>query len=128
MSTLNVANVTDGTDTVATGYVVNGSAKAWCHWDNNGGNATRDSFNVSSRGDLGTGYSSVNFTNDFKDDLSKSVTTGANDVDAGSSFYNLSPHGYTASQVQCDSWKQTGSTTSQVDLNRNMLTIHGDLA
>jgi hypothetical protein len=116
----------NGTDPVT--LTKQSAAKAWCHWDNNGGNATRDSFNVSSRGDLGTGYSSVNFTNDFKDDLSKSVTTGANDVDAGSSFYNLSPHGYTASQVQCDSWKQTGSTTSQVDLNRNMLTIHGDLA
>ena len=29
MSTLSVSNITDGTDTVETGYVVNGSAKAW---------------------------------------------------------------------------------------------------
>ena len=29
MSTIDVANITDGTDTVATSYVVNGSAKAW---------------------------------------------------------------------------------------------------
>ena len=32
MSTLNVSNISDGTDTVETGYVVNGSAKAWAEF------------------------------------------------------------------------------------------------
>jgi|5B_taG_2_1085324.scaffolds.fasta_scaffold75800_2 hypothetical protein len=126
MSTITVTNIKATGETASRS--VSGVAAAWCHWDNNGGNDTKDSLNVSSRGDLGTGYSSVNFTNSFKDSLSKSVTTGANDVDAGSSFYDLSPHTYTASQVQFDGWKQTDDTTTQVDLNRNMTTIHGDLA
>ena len=128
MSDIRANTISDATGTGPIDLYKQSAAKAWCHWDNNGGNATRDSFNVSSRGDLGTGYSSVNFTNDFKDTLSKSVTTGANDVDASASFYDLSPHTYTASQVQFDGWKQTSSATTQVDLNRNMTTIHGDLA
>ena len=36
MSTLNVSNITDGTDTVGTSYVVNGSAKAWAAYNGQG--------------------------------------------------------------------------------------------
>ena len=64
MSTLSVANLSDGTDTVGTEYVVNGSAKAWATWD-----ATStgfiDSLNASSLTDNATGDFDVNFTNSF---------------------------------------------------------------
>ena len=62
MSTLNVANITDGTDTVETSYVLNGSAKAWVNFNGTGTIATRDSFNVASLTDNGTGDYSVNYT------------------------------------------------------------------
>ena len=56
MSTLSVSNITDGTDTVETGYVVNGSAKAWFRGDQA---IAAISFNISSSTDHGTGdYSS----------------------------------------------------------------------
>lgn len=55
MSTLNVSNITDGTDTVETGYVLNGSAKAWVNLNGEGTIATRASLNVSSLTDLGVG-------------------------------------------------------------------------
>jgi hypothetical protein len=61
MSTLNVANITDGTDTVATGYVVNGSAKAWVRYYQVTPSISQ-SFNVASVTDVGTGQSTVNFT------------------------------------------------------------------
>ena len=49
MSTLNVSNITDGTDTVETGYVLNGSAKAWHRFDASSGSpVTGDSLNISS--------------------------------------------------------------------------------
>ena len=53
--------LSDGTDTVPTGYVVNGSAKAWL-------NATitfsvNDSLNVSSVTDQSTGRPTINLTN-----------------------------------------------------------------
>ena len=48
MSTLNVSNITDGTDTVGTSYVVNGSAKAWVNFNGSGTIAVRNSLNVAS--------------------------------------------------------------------------------
>ena len=60
MSTLNVANITDGTDTVATGYVVNGSAKAWAH--SNSAAAPLNSLNVSSGLDNGVGDYTYTYT------------------------------------------------------------------
>jgi len=62
MSTLNVSNISDGTDTVETGYVVNGSAKAWVHFQGTGTVAIRESFNVTSITDNGSGLYSPNFT------------------------------------------------------------------
>jgi len=41
MSTLNVSNITDGTTTVGTNYVVNGSAKAWVNFNGTGTMAAR---------------------------------------------------------------------------------------
>jgi hypothetical protein len=65
MSTLNVSNITDGTDTVETGYVLNGSAKAWVNFNGTGTIAARDSLNVSSLSDDATGNYDVNFTSAF---------------------------------------------------------------
>jgi len=62
MSTLNVSNITDGTTTVGTSYVVNGSAKAWVNFNGTGTIAIREGFNESSLTDEGTGDYTVNFT------------------------------------------------------------------
>ena len=75
MSTLNVSNITDGTDTVETGYVVNGSAKAWVNWNGTGTVAIRDSFSVSSITDSGTGQYDPNFSSSF--DNTNYVGSGA---------------------------------------------------
>jgi len=64
MSTLQVANISDGTDTVATGYVVNGSAKALCNYDQEAISLNR-SLNVSSVTDTATGVAVVNMTSSF---------------------------------------------------------------
>ena len=63
MSTLNVSNITNRTDTVSTETVTKGTAKAWVNFDGTGTVAIRDSFNVSSITDNGTGLYTVNFTN-----------------------------------------------------------------
>ena len=62
MSTLNVSNITDGTTTVGTSYVVNGSAKAWANLNGQGTIALRDSFNTSSVTDVTTGTYRFNYT------------------------------------------------------------------
>ena len=63
MSTINAANITDGTTSVPTGYVVNGSAKAWCNADGTGTISIRDSQNVSSVTDNGLGDITYTFSN-----------------------------------------------------------------
>ena len=62
MSTLEVSNLNDGTTTVATTYITNGSAKAWV---NSSSTAIRDSFGISSFTDNGTGDFSNALTNSF---------------------------------------------------------------
>ena len=76
MSTLNVSNITDGTDTVETGYVVNGSAKAWVGVLTSAA-GIGDSLNVSSAVDDGTGLEEVIFTSSF--DNNNYVTLGCLD-------------------------------------------------
>jgi len=63
MSTLEVSNLNDGTTTVATTFVTNGSAKCWVNFNGSGTIATRDSLNVASLTDNGTGDYYVNLTN-----------------------------------------------------------------
>jgi hypothetical protein len=62
MSTITVFNINDGTTSVPSTYVTNGSAKAWVNFVGAGTISARDSFNVASLTDNGTGDYSVNYT------------------------------------------------------------------
>ena len=55
MSNLVVSNISDGSTSVGTGYVVNGSAKAWVEAVTVSSHSISGSFNVSSLIDGGTG-------------------------------------------------------------------------
>jgi hypothetical protein len=61
-----IANVADSESTDVTN-VINGSAKAWVNFNGTGTVAIRESFNVSSITDRGTGFYEVNFTNPMTD-------------------------------------------------------------
>ena len=63
MSTLEVSNLNDGTTTVATTFVTNGSVKVWCDLDGIGTIAFDDSFNCASATDNGTGDYTIAYTN-----------------------------------------------------------------
>lgn len=65
MSTIQAANISDGTTTVGTEYVVNGSAKAWVNFTGTGTIAIRESLNASSLTDSGVGQYQVNYTSAF---------------------------------------------------------------
>ena len=79
---------------VTTDYVVNGSAKAWVNFDGTGTIAARDSFNLSSLTDSGTGNYRVVFSSAL-----------ANDDYVGSGTFNWSNNG---NQINC-----TPNTTAQ---------------
>jgi hypothetical protein len=66
MSTLNVANISDGADTVETGYIINGSAKAYGKVDQRTTSSLySSSLNISSLTDLGTATSQLHFTSNL---------------------------------------------------------------
>jgi hypothetical protein len=62
MSTLEVSNLNDGTTTLATTYVTNGSSKVWINWNGITTTSIRDSLNVSSVTDNGTGDTTISYT------------------------------------------------------------------
>ena len=126
MSDIRANTISDAAGTGPITLTKQSAAKAFIRYDSNGGNTINVSFNVASVTDNGTGYQTTNFTNSMSGSFQ--VVTGANDVDASSSTYNLSPHTYASGSVGCDSWKQTSGTTTQVDINRSMLSVFGDLA
>ena len=128
MSTLNVANITDGTDTVATGYVVNGSAKAWANWGADGSTTVRESLNLSSITDVSTGTFTLNYTNAFTNNgFSNSGICGVG-VNSGNYFImTLFGGAPTASSVSVRT-VQAGSNNTQTGLAYNGLNSFGDLA
>ena len=128
MSTLEVSNLNDGTKTVATTFITNGSAKVWCDWTTNTTTAIRDSFNVSSLTDLGTGITTINYTSSMGSSSYAGVMyTGAGDVDtAYTNFNNQYTGGFgskTVSSITLGAYQ-----ASFVDAFKNDAVIVGDLA
>ena len=62
MSTIIATTLSNGSVSVPTATVVNGSAKAWVNLNGTGTIALRDSFNVSSTTDLGVGQYRFSFS------------------------------------------------------------------
>ena len=91
MSTLKLDTIAsrDGTESTDVTNVINGSAKAWVNFDGTGTVAIRDSFNVGSITDNGTGDYTVNFTNAMVDaDYSVVATSGYHTVTWGLIYFN----------------------------------------
>ena len=120
MSTLNVSNITDGTDTVETGYVLNGSAKAWVSFF--GTAAIRNSLNTSSITDNGTGNFDVNFSTSFAaNTYSPSCTTWQSNftTDVNQNFPNPVVSAQNITTIE------NNAATDPTHVN---LAFHGDLA
>ena len=111
----------------ATMQMQQGLAKVWVNYDC-ASTTPRDSFNVASLTDNGTGHFTTTFTNDMNND-DYSIPTSSNDVNASATVYNLDPHTYAAGSVQCDSFQSNANgVVEQLDSNHNHIAIFGDLA
>lgn len=126
MSTITASNLNDGTTTVATTYVTNGSAKAWINLNGSGTIAARDSLNISSTTDLGNGYYRPNFASNMSSDT---YTVSGSVIGSDSGYYY--------SFVTADGGALTTSSFDSEIIHhggtRNDLTyvhfiVHGDLA
>ncbi len=124
MSTLNVSNITDGTDTVGTSYVVNGSAKAWVNFNGTGTVAIRDSFNVASITDRSSGNYTVNYSNSFSS--STSFTPIANAHQSGVNYIMCPSTGSRTSGSNIIDTATTGYIAVDCDIIDQA--AHGDLA
>ena len=119
MSTLEVSNLNDGTTTVATTYITNGSAKSWCYFNTNTTTSIIGSFNVASLTDTGTGNTYVNISNAMNNtsDLSMQVSSS-----------NFQTHNSSAPTTTAFRVYTSNSSGTAVDGARNYCLIHGDLA
>ena len=122
MSTLNVSNISDGTDTVETGYVVNGSAKAWGQFNGTGTAGISDSYNFSSISDGGTGVFTLNFSSNMANaSYAANGSTGENSTNG---FIRVG--GTTASNIFVNS--KSSTTGGLYDDSKIYIVAHGDLA
>jgi len=109
---------------IATNYVVEGSAKSWVNFDGSGTIATRESLNVSSLIDAGVGNYRVVF--------SSSMNTATYSFSIGSSS-SISNDAYNRSSLALNTTSQAAllhyeSGGSQTDTDLLTFNIHGDLA
>ena len=118
MSTLNVSNITDGTDTVETTYVISGSAKLQ-HRYNQSTNTVNDSINVSSTTDVSTGTYDLSYTNSFDN---------ANYRMGGSSDNGYTVQFYTSPAPTVSSSRIITWFSAYSDRQYNSVFMDGDLA
>ena len=98
------------------------AAKAWVNFNGTGTIASRDSFNVTSLDDNGTGNYDVNFTNAMGNaDFSSQVTAGYS-ADTGRYGENLS---YNASYANVGARNSGGTSVDNAGI---AVTVQGDLA
>ena len=122
MSTIIAANISDGTTSVASTYVVNGSAKAWVGLSEG---SIEDSTNLTSMTDNGTGDYTSNFTNAM-----------SNATYAFSAYFFFEGTGSSYGYVSQNADRATGSIRNYGRRNASAIlsdtqgcvTIHGDLA
>lgn len=62
---VNTLKDASGNNSIATSFVAGGSAKAWNHFTSHSSTSIRDSFNVTSVTDNGTGQTTTALTNSF---------------------------------------------------------------
>tara|TARA_X000001388_G_scaffold71887_1_gene62021 strand:- start:29 stop:424 length:396 start_codon:yes stop_codon:yes gene_type:complete len=125
---VNTLKDASGNNSVATSVVFNGSAKAWVNFTGVSSTSPRDSFNVASLTDSGTGHTTVTFTNA----MSNANYTGSwfTNSDASSGITNLSNNyaGNFAVRATGSYQTQCWATNGGADAFHNDSTIHGDLA
>jgi hypothetical protein len=127
--TIKATNVSDGTLSIPTTYVTNGSAKVWVNFNGTGTIAVRESLNVSSLTDNGTGSYAVNFTAA----MSSGTYMYSNSV--GDASLHLGPSNFTSFAKTTTSFATgsryvsdlSGSATAN-DADDVCVSIQGDLA
>ena len=111
---------------IATNYVVEGSAKVWCKW--NSSVTVDDSFNQSSMVDNGTANYEVVFTNNFAA-ASKFAAAGLSGQYAvAATFVSWTGGGNNTAHADRIKVQCLNTSGSEAAADKNTIIIHGDLA
>jgi hypothetical protein len=126
-------NVSDGTLSIPTTYVTNGSAKAWVNFNGTGTIAARDSLNVSSLTDNGTGDYTLGLTTATANANYSLLLTGGRSSGSHNSGGDMSISGVasplTTTSARINSWRNRSTDTELLnDIPFVCAAIHGDLA
>ena len=111
-----------------------GVAKAWINYKQAATFETRDSLNISSVYDYGSGLADTNYTNNFNNDdyaaAGAACRQGTNSISAYWTFATRSTVVYSTSSTSWTSGYNGGqsSVLSALDCDLNIVTVHGDLA
>jgi len=109
---------------IATNYVVEGSAKAWVNFDGTGTIAARDSLNLSSLTDAGGGNYGITVSSAFGN--SDYMAAGMSQDTGAGDFVGI--NGSTPPTTTAFRFYNFNNTSSVVDTARVFVAFHGDLA
>ena len=109
----------------ATTNLQQGLAKGWVNFTSS--TIARDSFNISTLDDDGTGDYTAHFTTAFSND-DFSVSTGGANGSASATAYCLSVFDYSTSSVEMESFAVSAASVAKADRSMNNMKAHGDLA
>lgn len=130
MSTITVTNIKATGETAS--RAVSGVAAAWVNFNGTGTIASRDSNNVASLTDEGTGIYSVNFSNSMSNDDYAVASTGRYTGSGTGICLSLSPDAdVTGSAVETGKvgvYATPDYSVTKTDMDLCCVTIHGDLA
>jgi hypothetical protein len=127
MSTIIASNVSDGTLSIPTTYVTNGSAKAWVNFNGTGTIAVRDSLNVTSLTDNGTGSYTINLTSSFNA-ADYSAYGSAQSAPIGGGAYVFGPNVVGVGGFSVAVCRNDENVTTAADRSVVTSAVHGDLA
>ena len=126
MSTITVTNIKATGETAS--RAVSGVAGAWVNFNGTGTIAARDSLNVASLTDNGTGNYVVNFSNNFANSNFAAVAINGNNDASNPGEDGTTTVGHTAvssSGIECS---LTSNASTKVDWQQFSHVAHGDLA
>ena len=127
VTNLTATNLTDGAGTTSAFANINsGSVKAWCNVNQTSTQAIRDSFNVTSITDVGTGATAITFTSSMSSgDYGFTACRGRTSAQNGNIIAQTNVAVPTASVIRVVCYKENFTTIDDEFAN---IAINGDLA
>ena len=115
-----------GEGTSATTNLQQGLAKAWCHWNQDSTQASRDSLNIATLTDNGTGDTTFTFTSNMGNANYAFVGYGSQHIGTNAGFSAYETDAQTASQS--NKFRSITVGGAVFDAQSVQATLHGDLA